>query len=548
MKVIIVGGVAGGAGTATRLRRVDESAEIIIFEKGDYLSYANCGLPYYVGNTIADRNNLFVVPNQLFKSRFNIDVRKKQEVVRIDLKNKLVTVKKINNGETYQECFDKLVLSPGANPVPYPAKENDYKRVFTLRTVRDADRMKTFLQKYKVKHAVIVGGGFIGLEIAENLHQQGVNITLLELANQVMAPLDFSMASFVHQHLKSKGIELMLAKGVANFEEHNNGITVELTRGEKIETDMVVWSVGVRPDTKLAKEAGIELGTLGGIKVNDYMQTSHPDVYALGDAIEVLQPVINMPALIPLAGPANKQARIVADNVAFGNENIYKGSYGVAIAKVFDMTVASVGANAKMLIKAGIKYQSSYTQSFSHATYYPGAKPLVIKIIFDKESGKLYGAQVVGYEGVDKRIDMLAGIIEKGGTVTDLCELEQAYAPPYSSAKDPVNMAGFVADNILSGKVKVVHWRDVSNQDAFILDVRNKQEFLKEHIEGAVNIPIDKLRNRLKELPKNKKIFIICAIGLRGYIACRLLSQSGFQDVANVSGGYNVYKTAMASV
>lgn len=548
MRIIIIGGVAGGAGTATRLRRMDENAEIVLFERGEYLSYANCGLPYYIGGTIENREHLFVVPNKLFKTRFDIDIRPSQEVERIDLERKEVIVRKIGDEKVYRESFDKLVLSPGAAPIAPPKKEGGYKRVFTLRTVPDADGMKSFLERRAVKRAVVAGGGFIGLEMVENLHHQGIDVTLLELANQVMAPLDFSMASFVHQHLKSKGVNLMLTKGVSDFEEHENGVTVRLTNGETIAVDMVVWSVGVRPETKLAKDAGIEIGSLGGIKVNEYMQTSHPDVYALGDAVEILHPAVNTPALIPLAGPANKQARIVADNIVLGNKRIYKGTFGASIAKVFELTVASVGANAKMLKKAGISYQSSYTQSFSHAAYYPGAKPLFIKITFEKTTGKLFGAQIVGYDGVDKRIEMLAGVVERGGSVADLCELEHAYAPPYSSAKDPVNMAGFVAENIISGKVKTVHWRDVPNQDAFLLDVRTPEEFAESHIENAVNIPVDTLRDRLNEIPKDKMIFSICAIGLRAYIAYRLLEQSGFKNIAVLSGGYNIYRTAIAPV
>ena len=546
MKIVIVGGVAGGAGTVARLRRMNEDAEIIVFERGKHLSFANCGLPYFIGGTIEDRNNLFVVKNQLFADRFDIDVRPEQEVVGIDVEKKTVTAKDVVTGKEYQESFDKLVLSPGASPVKPQIKGVESNRIFTLRNIPDADNIREFVTKHQAKKAVVVGGGFIGLEMVENLHKLGLDVTLIEMQNQVMATLDFSMAAIVHTTLKQNNINLILSKGVAGFEEKDNQLSVKLDNGDTLSTDIAILSIGVRPEIQLAKEAGIEIGKLGGIKVNEYMQTSNPDVYALGDAVEVIHPITKQPALIPLAGPANKQARIVADNIVFGNKAKYKGSYGVSIAKIFDLTAASAGANAKMLKKSGIKYISSYTHSASHATYYPGAKQMSIKITFSPETGELYGAQVVGFDGVDKRMEMLAGVIQHGGTVQDLCELEQAYAPPYSSAKDPVNMAGFVANNILTGKVKIVHWHSIADDD-FKLDVRTPKEFSEGHISGSVNIPLDDLRGRMGELPNNRRIVVNCAIGLRAYIACRILIQNGFDDVVNLSGGYKTYLPATTS-
>ena len=545
MKIIIVGGVAGGAGTAARLRRMDENAEIIVFERGKHLSFANCGLPYYIGGTIEDRNSLFVVKNQLFADRFDIDVRPEQEVLSVDVDKKTVTVRDLVSGKEYRESFDKLVLSPGASPVKPQIKGVESNRIFTLKNIPDADNIKEFIIQHKVKKAVVVGAGFIGLEMVENLHNMGVDVTLVEMQNRVMTTLDFSMAAIVHAHLKQKNVNLVLSKCVNEFEEKDGQLFVGLDNGDTLCTDIAILSIGVRPETRLAKEAGIEIGTLGGIKINEYMQTSNPGIYALGDAVEVIHPITGQPALIPLAGPANKQARIVADNIVFGNTAKYKGSYGVCIAKLFDLTVASAGANAKMLKESGIEYISSYTHSASHATYYPGAKQMSIKIMFSPASGELYGAQIVGFDGVDKRMEMLAGVIRYGGTVQDLCELEQAYAPPYSSAKDPVNMAGFVADNILTGKMKIAHWRSVTDDD-FKLDVRTPKEFSEGHIQGSINIPLDDLRGRMGELPKTGRIVVNCAIGLRSYIACRILIQNGFKDVVNLSGGYKTYSTATA--
>ena len=445
MKYLIVGGVAGGATVAARLRRIDENAEIILFERGKYVSYANCGLPYYIGGTIAERDKLFVQTAQGFTARFNIDIRTEQEVTAIHPKEKTVEITDINTARTYSENYDKLILSPGAEPLRPGIEGINSDKIFTLRNVPDTDTIKKYVSRSNPRHAVVVGGGFIGLEMAENLHQLGIQVAVVEMANQVMAPLDYSMAAIVHQQLTDKQVDLRLEDGVSRFEETPEGIIVHLRSGKQITTDLVILSIGVRPETRLAKEAGLSLGTLGGIAINDYMQTSDPDIYALGDAVEVRHLVTGKPALIPLAGPANKQGRIVANNIVYGNRETYPGTMGTSIAKVFDLTVAAAGANAKLLKREGITYQSSYTHSASHAGYYPGAVPMSVKILFSPENGQLLGAQIVGFDGVDKRIEMFAQVIQRKGTVYDLATLEHAYAPPYSSAKDPVNMAGYVA-------------------------------------------------------------------------------------------------------
>ena len=546
MKYLIIGGVAGGATVAARLRRIDEKAEIILFEKGEYVSYANCGLPYYIGGTINDRNKLFVQTVQGFIDRFRIDIRNRQEVIAIRPETKQIEIKKLSTGETYAESYDKLVLSPGAEPLRPNIPGINSKKIFALRNVPDTDAIKQYTLQEKPTHAVVVGGGFIGLEMAENLHDLGMAVTVVEMANQVMAPLDYSMAAFVHQHLTEKKVELILEDGVKQFEETPGGITVSLQSGKQIRTDMVLLSIGVRPDTQLAKEAGLAIGALGGISVNAYMQTSNPDIYALGDAVEVIHPVTGKPALIPLAGPANKQGRIVADNMVFDNKETYDGTIGNSIAKVFDLTVAAAGANAKLLRRENIPYQSSYTHSASHAGYYPGAVSMTIKILFSPDSGRLLGAQVVGFDGVDKRIEMLAQVIQRKGTVQDLISLEQAYAPPYSSAKDPVNMAGYVADNILKGKVKTIHWSEIASlgKETILVDVRTPEEYALGSLPDAINIPIDTLRERLSELPADKPIVVTCAVGLRGYLAYRILTQNGYTNVHNLSGGYKTWYTA----
>lgn len=550
MKYLIIGGVAGGATVAARLRRMDEKANIVLFERGKYVSYANCGLPYYIGGTINSREKLFVQTVKGFTSRFRIDIRTEQEVTAIRPDKKEVEVKNLSTGETYTESYDKLVLSPGAEPLRPGIEGIGSKKIFTLRNVPDTDTIKAYVNEEKPKRAVVVGGGFIGLEMAENLHEQGIHVDVVEMANQVMAPLDFSMAAIVHQQLTGKGVGLHLEDGVSRFEEKDGGVTVHLRSGKQIVTDMVLLSIGVRPETRLAKEAGLSLGSLGGIAVNEYMQTSDPDIYALGDAVEVRHLVTGKPALIPLAGPANKQGRIVADNIVYGNKEVYPGTMGTSIAKVFDLTVATAGANAKLLKRENIAYLSSYTHGASHAGYYPGAVPLSVKILFAPEGGKLLGAQAVGFAGVDKRIEMLAQVIQHGGTVYDLIELEHAYAPPYSSAKDPVNMAGFVAENILKGKSRIIHWREIAglSADTIRLDVRTREEYKLGTIPGFINIPVDELREHLAELPKDKPIVVTCAVGLRGYLAYRILTQNGFTDVRNLSGGYKTWSVATAPV
>ena len=550
MNYLIIGGVAGGATVAARLRRMDEKANIILFERGKYVSYANCGLPYYIGDTINNREKLFVQTAKGFTDRFRIDIRTEQEVTAIRPDKKEVEIKNLSTGETYTETYDKLVLSPGAEPLRPGIEGIGSKKIFTLRNVPDTDTIKNYVNTENPKRAIVVGGGFIGLEMAENLHDLGIQVDVVEMANQVMAPLDFSMAAIVHRQLTDKGVGLHLEDGVSRFEEKDGGVTVHLRSGKQIATDMVLLSIGVRPETKLAKDAGLAIGERGGIAVNDYMQTSDADIYALGDAVEVRHLVTGQPALIPLAGPANKQGRIVADNIVFGNKKKYPGSIGTSIAKVFDLTVAADGANAKLLQRNNIPYISSYTHGASHAGYYPGAVPLSIKILFAPENGKLLGAQIVGFNGVDKRIEMLAQVIQRGGTVHDLAELEHAYAPPYSSAKDPVNMAGFVAENILNKKSRIILWRELAElpADTIRIDVRTHDEYKLGTIPGFINIPVDELREHLDELPKEKPIVVTCAVGLRGYLAYRILVQNGFKHVRNLSGGYKTWSVATAPI
>lgn len=550
MNYLIIGGVAGGATVAARLRRMDEKANIILFERGKYVSYANCGLPYYIGDTINNREKLFVQTAKGFTDRFRIDIRTEQEVTAIRPDKKEVEIKNLSTGETYTETYDKLVLSPGAEPLRPGIEGIGSKKIFTLRNVPDTDTIKNYVNTENPKRAIVVGGGFIGLEMAENLHDLGIQVDVVEMANQVMAPLDFSMAAIVHRQLTDKGVGLHLEDGVSRFEEKDGGVTVHLRSGKQIATDMVLLSIGVRPETKLAKNAGLAIGERGGITVNDYMQTSDADIYALGDAVEVRHLVTGQPALIPLAGPANKQGRIVADNIVFGNKKKYPGSIGTSIAKVFDLTVAAAGANAKLLQRNNIPYISSYTHGASHAGYYPGAVPLSIKILFAPENGKLLGAQIVGFNGVDKRIEMLAQVIQRGGTVHDLAELEHAYAPPYSSAKDPVNMAGFVAENILNKKSRIIQWRELAElpADTIRIDVRTHDEYKLGTIPGFINIPVDELREHLDELPKEKPIVVTCAVGLRGYLAYRILVQNGFKHVRNLSGGYKTWSVATAPI
>jgi NADPH-dependent 2,4-dienoyl-CoA reductase/sulfur reductase-like enzyme/peroxiredoxin family protein/rhodanese-related sulfurtransferase/TusA-related sulfurtransferase len=546
-KIIIVGGVAGGATTAARLRRLDEKLEIILVERGSYISYANCGLPYYIGGSIADRNKLFVTSAEQFRKRYNIDIRVDNEVFTINRTNKQVEIKNLQTGETYSEEYDYLVLSPGAEPVrpPIPGIENE--GIFTLRNVPDTDRIKEYVDTKKPKRAVVIGAGFIGLEMAENLYDKGIFVTIVEMAEQVMTVLDYEMAAGVHQHLKTKNVEFYLKDGVSSFNKKDGALEVVLNSGRVLTADMIILSIGVAPEKKLAQEADLELTDRGAIVVNKYLQTSDQSIYALGDAIAFEHPIIKKKLSTYLAGPANKQGRIVADNIINGNTKEYKGAIATAIAKVFDITVASTGLSEKILEKEGIKYVSSITHSSSHAGYYPGATAMTVKIVFDEKDGKIFGAQIVGYNGVDKRIDSIAAILGKNGTIYDLQEFEHAYAPPYSSAKDPVNMAGFVAENIIDKKVKIIHWNELlslNKSDIFLLDVRTVHENQLGSITGSINMPVDELRDRINEIPKNKKIIIFCAVGLRGYLAYRILAQNGFKDIYNLSGGYKTYGLA----
>ena len=549
MKIIIIGGVAGGATTAARIRRMDETAEIILLEKGKYISYANCGLPYYIGGVIAEREKLFVQTPEAFSVRFRVDVRTENEVIFIDRKRKTVTVR-LSSEDTYEESYDKLLISTGATPVKPPLPGIDSEGIFTLRNVKDTDRIKEYANRYAPRRAVVIGAGFIGLEMAENLHALGAKVSIVEMANQVMTPIDFSMASLVHQHLMDKGVNLYLEQAVASFEKTGREIKVVFKDGQSIPADIVILSIGVRPETTLARAAGLTIGEAGGISVNDYLQTSDESIYAIGDAIEYRHPITGKPWLNYLAGPANRQGRIVADNI-LGAKISYEGAIGTSIAKVFDLTVATTGLPGKRLRQAEIAYASSTTHSSSHASYYPDATQMSIKITFDKETGKLYGAQIVGYDGVDKRIDEFALVIKHQGTIYDLMKLEQAYAPPFSSAKDPVAIAGYVAEDILTGTVKPVYWRDLRDirlEDEFLLDVRTPDEFSLGSLPGAINIPLDEIRDRMDEIPKDKPVYVFCAVGLRGYLAYRILVQHGYDKVRNLSGGLKIYKAATAPI
>ena len=549
MKIIIIGGVAGGATTAARIRRVDETAEIILLEKGKYISYANCGLPYYIGGVIEEREKLFVQTPEAFSTRFRVDVRTENEVIFIDRKKKTVTVRQ-SSEDTYEESYDKLLISTGASPVRPPLPGIDLPGIFTLRNVTDTDRIKEYINSHSPRKAVVVGAGFIGLEMAENLHAQGAKVSIVEMGNQVMAPIDFSMASLVHQHLMDKGVNLYLEQAVASFEREGKGLKVTFKNGQSISADIVILSIGVRPETSLARAAELTIGPAGGIAVNNYLQTSDEAIYAIGDAIEYRHPITGKPWLNYLAGPANRQGRIVADNI-LGAKIPYEGSIGTSIAKVFDMTVASTGLPGKRLRLEGIDYMSSTIHPASHAGYYPDAMPMSIKITFDKQTGRLYGGQIVGYDGVDKRIDELALVIKHQGTVYDLMKVEQAYAPPFSSAKDPVAIAGYVAEDMITGKTNPVYWRelrDIEMENKFLLDVRTQDEFALGSLSGAVNIPLDELRDRMSELPKDRMIYTFCAVGLRGYLAYRILTQHGFDKVRNLSGGLKTYRAATAPI
>ncbi|MCB5285973.1 MAG: FAD-dependent oxidoreductase [Candidatus Cloacimonetes bacterium] len=546
-RYLIVGGVAGGATTAARLRRMDEHAEIIMFERGNYISYANCGLPYYIGGVITDRERLFVQTPDSFKARLNVDIRTNTEITAIDRAAKTVTAKDLKSGREYSEKYDKLVLSPGAEPVRPPLPGIDDPAIFTLRSVPDTDRISEYLDEHRVRHAVVVGAGFIGVEMAENLHHRGIMVSIVEMAPQVMTYLDFELAAQVHQHLKAKNVGLYLGEAVQAFERDGAGLKVRLASGKAIPADLVILSIGVKPDSRLAEAAGLELGPNKGIMVNEFLQTSDPEIYAVGDAIAMANPITGKTFLTYLAGPANKQGRIAADNIVLGNRRKYCGSINTAIAKIFDITVAAAGISVKALQQEGIPHLTSIIHSSSHAGYYPEALPLTIKIAFSSGDGRLYGAQVVGFDGVDKRIEMLAHIIKHKETVHDLVELEHAYAPPFSSAKDPVNLAGMVAENILAGVSRIIHWNELEQLDpanSVLIDVRTPMEFGLGSIKGAVNLPVDDLRERLDEVPQGKKIVVFCGTGHRSYFASRILAQKGFDEVYNLSGGFSTFEQA----
>jgi NADPH-dependent 2,4-dienoyl-CoA reductase/sulfur reductase-like enzyme/rhodanese-related sulfurtransferase len=544
MKYVIIGAVAGGASTAARLRRMDEHAEIVIFEKGAYISYANCGLPYYIGDVIKDRNTLFVQTASAFNKRFNIDVRTRTEVTAIDPASKTVTALDQITGKTYLESYDKLVLSPGAEPIRPPLPGINNEGIFTLRNVSDTDYIKGFIAQKHVKKAVVIGAGFIGLEMAENLHKLGLDVTVIEMGSQILAPLDYPIAAMVQKHIREKGVHLLLNDAVSAFEKQDAALQVFLKSGVILDADVVIMSIGVRPDTRLAVQAALKLGDASGIWVNEFLQTSNPDIYAVGDAIEFSNPITHQSMNTYLAGPANKQGRICANNLVLGNVQKYHGAINTAIVKVFDMTVASAGTASKNLTKTDIKHIVSTTHSGSHAGYFPGARQMSIQIAFCPEDGRLLSAQIAGYEGVDKRIDILSSAIQRNSTIYELAEFEHAYAPPYSSAKDPINMAGFVAENILQGRLNLYYW-DQFNQitkDDLLIDVRTKEEFEAGHIENALNIPVDDLRDRINEIDPNKKIYTYCRAGLRGYLAQRILNQNGYNSIVNLSGGYQLWQ------
>lgn len=541
-KVVIVGGVAGGATAAARLRRIDENAEIILFERGEYISFANCGLPYYIGEVIQNRNKLMVQTVKGMSKRFKLDIRNLTEVVSINREAKTITAKNLSTGETYEESYDALLLSPGAKPVVpnYPGL-NDADNIFTLRNIPDTDAIKDYVDNQKPSHAVVVGGGFIGLEMAENLVERGVKVTIVQRSNQVLAPIDFEMAAIVHQHLKDKGVELILEDRVKSIE--NGGKEVVLTSGIRLKTDMMILSVGVQPENELAVNAGLEVGKRGGIKVNEFLQTNDESIYAIGDAIEVYDYINDNPTLIPLAGPANRQGRMVANNIIQGNVERYPGTLGTSVLKIFDLDVASTGNNEKMLKQLGIEYEVVHIHPACHAGYYPGGSQISFKLIFERETGHIFGAQAVGADGVDKRIDVIATAIKGGLTVHDLTELELAYAPPFSSAKDPVNYAGYVASNMIDEGIETVQWHEIDEivaNGGLLIDVREPKECANGTIYGSINITLDELRNRLDELPTDQTIYVSCQVGLRGYLATRILLANGFK-VKNVDGGWKTY-------
>lgn len=544
-KIIIVGGVAGGATAAARIRRLDEQAEIIVFERSGFVSYANCGLPYYIGGVIQDKEELTLQTPENFRERFRIDVRVRHEVTALHPDKKTVSVKNLKTGEEFEENYDKLLLSPGARPVQPNLPGVGIDNLFTLRTVEDTLRIREFVLKEKPKSAVLAGGGYIGLEVAENLRELGMDVTIVQRPNQVLNPLDYEMATFVHAKMREKGIHLMLGHSVEGFEQKDGKTMVILKDSEPLKTDMVILAIGVAPDTHLAKEAGLTLGIKNSIVVNERMETSVPDIYAVGDAVEVHHRITGQKALISLAGPANKQGRIAADNICGGNSS-YKGSQGSSVIKIFDMTVATTGLNEQAAKQAGIDCDKVYLSPASHASYYPGGTMMTMKVLFEKETYRLLGAQIIGYDGVDKRIDVLATAMAAGMSALELQDLDLAYAPPYSSAKDPVNMAGFMIDNIETGTLKQFFWDEVGelpdDGSVVLLDTRTTEEYGRGHINGFVNIPLDELRERIGEIRRGLPVYVMCQSGLRSYLSCRILAQNGF-DCYNFSGGYRLYET-----
>ena len=541
-RILVVGGVAGGASCAARARRLSEDAEIMILERGPYVSFANCGLPYYVGDVITDERSLLVATPELFKRRFNIEVRLQSEVRAIDRAKQEIEVKNVVTGDTYRERYDALVLAPGSAPIRPPLPGIDLPGIFTLRTIPDSRQMKQWITERKVEKTVVVGGGFIGLETTENLVRRGISVTIIEMLPHVMPPIDPEMAVPVQDHLAANGVSLHLADGVAKFDQNPDGhtIAVTTTSGAIFHCDMVLLAIGVRPETTLAKEAGLEIGQLGGIRVNDHMHTSDEHIWAVGDAVEVRDFVTGDWSLIPLAGPANRQGRIAADSI-LGRDTRFRGVQGTAVCRVFDITVAATGASEKTLQRRGIggqkaQYEKIYLHPGHHANYYPGARPITIKLIFSTKDGKVLGAQAVGEEGVEKRIDAIAMALQRGSTVFDLEEAEMCYAPQFGTAKDPVNVAGMIAANVMRGDAPVAHWKDVTGSQALILDVREPGEFKMGHVEGAVNIPLNSLRPRMHELPRDREILVYCAVGQRSYYASRALRLHGF-NARNISGG-----------
>ncbi len=547
MKIVIVGGVAGGATAAARIRRLDESAQVVVFERSGHVSYANCGLPYYIGGVIQDPAELTLQTPESFWRRFRIDMRVRHEVLAIHPEKKTVSVRSLDSGEEFEERYDKLLLSPGAQPTQPQVPGVGLERLFTLRTVEDTLRIRRFVEQARPRSAVLAGGGFIGLEMAENLRDLGLDVTIVQRPQQLMNPFDPEMASFIHGKMRQRGVKLLLGRTVEGFEDAGSRVRALLKGEEPLQADMVVLAIGVTPDSQLARDAGLALGIKGSILVNDRMETSAPDIYAVGDAVQVKHSVTGEDTLISLAGPANRQGRIAADNIC-GGDSRYPGSQGSSVLKVFDMTAAVTGINERSARRAGIRWDKVYLSPANHAGYYPGGRMMTMKVLFDPDTLRLLGAQIVGFEGVDKRIDVLATAIRAGMSALDLAELDLAYAPPYSSAKDPVNMAGFMMENLSRGLVKQFHWdqADALPRDgsALLLDVRTPMEYQRGHLDGFVNIPVDELRERLGELPQGKPVYLVCQSALRSYLACRVLAQEGF-DCSHLAGGYRLYESVM---